>query len=78
MHLPIRFPDDAEVIAEEVARFRALSSEGQEKAIREMCELYHRLAEISGRQDVLARLEEEEKEQERKAILDFVARHDGR
>jgi hypothetical protein len=27
MNLPIRFPSDAEVITEEVARFRALSDE---------------------------------------------------
>jgi hypothetical protein len=34
MNLPIRFPSDAEVITEEVARFRALSAEDRLRSIR--------------------------------------------
>ncbi len=77
MQLPIKFPDSAEVIAEEVARFRALSSEEQARAIGEMCNLYHQLAKISGRAEEFARLAEEEEEQERRAIFEFAARHGG-
>ena len=34
MNLPIRFPSDAEVITEEVSRFRALLAEDRLRSIR--------------------------------------------
>jgi hypothetical protein len=62
MKLPIKFPDNAEVIAEDAARFRALSPEEQVKELGEMFNLYILLDETSGRQEELARLALEEKE----------------
>ena len=38
MDLPIRFPSDTEVIAEEAARFRALSPEARVRSIRNLLE----------------------------------------
>jgi hypothetical protein len=75
MKLPIKFPSDAEVIAEDAARFRALSPEEQVQELGEMFELYEFLKKASGRSDEIDRLAEEEKERERKAIKEFIARH---
>jgi hypothetical protein len=75
MDLPIKFPSDAEVIAEEVARFRALSPEQRVHALGEMFKLYHFLASVSGRSEAVARLAEEDEARQRKAIEEFVARH---
>lgn len=75
MDLPIKFPSDAEVVAEEVARFRALSPEQRVHALGEMFELYHFLISTSGRPEELKRLAEEEEERGRQAIMEFVARH---
>ena len=36
MDWPLRFPSDADLIAEEAARFRVLSPEDQVRAIRDM------------------------------------------
>ena len=76
MDLPIKFPSDAEVIAEEVARFRALSPEEQVRSIGEMLHTYFLLAELSPRPDAVARLADAEEAQTRAAIEEFVARHD--
>jgi hypothetical protein len=38
MDLPIRFPSDSDVIAEEAARFRALSPEARMRSIRNLLE----------------------------------------
>ena len=38
MELPIPFPSDADVIREEVARFRALKND---ERVREICRLWH-------------------------------------
>jgi hypothetical protein len=75
MNLPVKFPSDAEVIAEEVARFRALSPEGRVGALGKAFELYHFLAATSGRSQVVARLGEEDEARQRRAIEEFVARH---
>jgi hypothetical protein len=75
MNLPIKFPSDAAVIAEEAARFRALSPESRVLALGEMFRLYHFLASRSAHPVALARLAQEEEERGRKAIEEFVARH---
>jgi hypothetical protein len=74
MNLPIRFPSDADVIAEEAARFRALPPEDQVRALGGAFRLYHFLAS-AGRPGVADRLAREEERLARAAILEFVARH---
>jgi hypothetical protein len=75
MKLPIKFPNDAEVIAQDAARFRALSPEEQVEELGEMFIVYKFLEETSDNPEALARLAEEEEESERKALNEFVARH---
>ena len=75
MELPIKFPNDADVIAEEVARFRALSPDQQVWQLNEMYRLGRFLMETSGRAAAIAALEAEEEAAERRAIEEFVARH---
>jgi hypothetical protein len=75
MDLPIKFPSDAEVIAEEAARFRALSPESRVRALGEMFLVYRFLEESSARPEALARFVREDEERERAAIEEFIARH---
>jgi len=76
MDLPIKFPSDAEVIAEEVTRFRALSAEEQVRTLDEMVRLYYFLTDHADRPDAVARFADEEEYRGRTAIEQFVARHD--
>lgn len=75
MNIPIQFPDNAEIIAEEAARFRALSPEQRVRTFDEMFELYTYLTRSSDRPDALARVARDEEENERQAIREFAARH---
>jgi hypothetical protein len=75
MDLPIKFPNDADVVAEEAARFRALSPEDRLRTLDEMFRLYHFLLAASGRPEKLARLADEEEERGRTAIREFAAKH---
>jgi hypothetical protein len=75
MDLPIRFPDEADIIAEEAARFRALSGEAKVRALGDCFQDYLFLATASGRKDELDRFAEEEDRLRRQAIQDFAARH---
>lgn len=75
MKLPIKFPSDAEVITEEVARFRALSPEARVCALNEMFALYQFLASHSTQPEGLARVAQEHEDRGRKAVQEFVARH---
>lgn len=75
MKLPINFPDDADVIAEEVARFQALSPDAQVRELGEMVRLYHFLAAQSFRPEVVRRLAQEDEDRGRRAIEEFAARH---
>jgi hypothetical protein len=75
MNLPIRFPSDEEVITEEVASFRALSPERRVQELGEMFSLYHFLGSTSGRAKEVERLGEDEEARQRRAIMEFAARH---
>ncbi len=75
MNVPIHFPAAASVIAEETARFRALSPEERVRTLGEMFRLYHFLASNSARPDALAQFAREEEDRGRKAIEEFIARH---
>ena len=46
MHLPIKFPSYEDVIAEDVARYRALSPDARVRALGEMFRLYQFLDPI--------------------------------
>jgi hypothetical protein len=75
MKIPIKFPNDAEVIAEETARFRALSPERRVRALGEMFRLYYFLASHAAQPEAVARFAQEEEERDRKAVEEFIARH---
>lgn len=75
MKLPINFPDDADVITEEVARFRALSPDARVRELGEMVRLYHFLADQSFRPEVVRRMAQEDEDRGRRAIEEFAARH---
>ncbi len=75
MILPIRFPDEGDVIAEEAARFRALSPQAQVRALGECYRLYHFLRTTSGREAQMDRLAEEEEQLGRDAIREFCQRY---
>ena len=75
MHLPIKFATEAEVIAADVARFRALSPEQRLQNLDEMLSLYHFLSTSAARPEVLARLARQDEESGRMAIQEFVRRH---
>jgi hypothetical protein len=78
MNLPIKFPTDSEVIAEETARFRSLSPENRVHTLGEMFNLYYFLATESGRSAELARLADFDEGCGRQAITEFVSRHGGK
>lgn len=75
MDLPILFPSDADVIREEVARFRALTGKEQVRELGESFRLYHFLRDASGIAVEIDRLAEEEERMGREAVKAFVARH---
>jgi hypothetical protein len=75
MEIPIRFPSEAGVIAEEAARFRGLPDEEKVRALRDCFRTYHFLLSASGRAEELKRLAEEEERRARVAIQEFAARH---
>jgi hypothetical protein len=74
MDLPIRFPSDADVIAEEAARFRALPPEKQVRVLGESFREYLFLAAAGGRRDI-DRYAREEERLGQAAIEEFIARH---
>lgn len=75
MNLPIQFPNDADVIAEEAARFRALSDDAKVRALEDCWRDYQFLMANSDRQSELRRLAEDEEKVAQRAIREFVARH---
>jgi hypothetical protein len=75
MDLPIKFPSDEEVIAEEVARFRALSSEERVRCVHGLVALGDHLMRISPKADFARAYTLQQEEQNRQAIREFVARH---
>ncbi|HVA51112.1 MAG TPA: hypothetical protein VNH11_32525 [Pirellulales bacterium] len=75
MNLPIKFPSDADVIAEEAARFRALSPEQRMEVIRGVLEAGELLLKQSPQAEFLRAYTLEQEELARKAIKEFIARH---
>lgn len=75
MQLPIRFPSEADVIAEEAARFRGLPDEAKVRALGDSFRTYLFLLSASGRAEELKLLAEKEERRARVAIQEFAARH---
>jgi hypothetical protein len=75
MDSPLHFPSDADVIAEEASRFRALCPEDQVRAIRDMLNAGEMLMRQSPRAEFLRAYTEEQENLAQQAFKDFVARH---
>jgi hypothetical protein len=75
MDLPIKFPSDAEVIAEEAARFRSLSPQGRLRAIRGLLAAGALMMRQSPRAAFLRQYTLDQENLARQAIKEFLARH---
>lgn len=75
MNLPIRFPSDAEVITEEVARFRALSAEDRLRSIRGLLAASALMMRQSPKAKFLRDYNLEQENHARQAVRDFLKRH---
>ncbi|MEX0701096.1 MAG: hypothetical protein WD069_03285 [Planctomycetales bacterium] len=75
MKLPVRFPSDADVIAEEAARFRRLSPEERLRTIEGILEAGEEMIRRSPKSEFLRQYALEQEELARQAIKEFVARH---
>jgi hypothetical protein len=77
MELPMKFPSDAEVILEEVARFRALSPEERVRSLRRLLAA----GALAMRQSPKAAFQREyaldQENRARQAVKEFLARHAG-
>ena len=72
---PLRFPTDAEVHAEEAARFRDLSAEERIAAIRSVLSAGELLIRRSSQQEFLQSYRQSQEDLARRAIEEFVDRH---
>ena len=75
MDLPIRFPSDADVITEEVARFRALTPLERARSIRGLLAGGLFLMQRSPKADFLRQYTQQQEDRSRAAVREFVARH---
>jgi hypothetical protein len=75
MDLPIKFPGDAEVIAEEAAGFRALSPENCVRSIRGLLAAGALVMRRSPRAAFLREYTLEQENRARQAVKEFLARH---
>jgi hypothetical protein len=77
MDLPIQFPGDAEVIAAEAARFRALSPEERVRSIRGLLAAGALMMRRSPKAAFLREYTLEQESRARQAVKEFLARHAG-
>jgi hypothetical protein len=77
MNLPIRFPSDAEVIIEEVARFRALSPGDRVRVIRGLVAAGALMMRRSLNAAFVRDYTLEQENGARQAVKEFLARHAG-
>jgi hypothetical protein len=77
MNLPVNFPSDAEVIADEAARFRALSPDARLRSIRGLLAAGALMMRRSPKAAFLRDLTLAEEHRARKAVQEFIARHAG-
>jgi hypothetical protein len=77
MNLPIQFPNDEEVIIEEVARFRALSPADRVRSIRGLLAAGALMMRQSPKAAFLREYTLEQEDRARQAVKEFLARHAG-
>jgi hypothetical protein len=75
MELPIKFPTDAEVIAEEAARFRALSPGGRLQSICGILTAGSLMMRRSPKAEFLREYTQEQENRAQQAVKEFIARH---
>jgi hypothetical protein len=75
MNLPVQFPSDADVIAEEAARFRALPAQERLQVIRGLLDAGALMLRNSPQAAFLRQYAAEQERASRRAILEFLARH---
>ena len=75
MNLPIRFPKDEDVIADEVARFRALSPNERVRSIHGMVAAGTLMMMRSPKADFMRGYTAQQEERARVAVREFLARH---
>lgn len=75
MNLPIKFPSDVEIIAEEAVRFRALSPESRLRSIRGLLTAGALMMRQSPKAAFLRDYTLEQEERARQAVKEFLARH---
>jgi hypothetical protein len=75
MNLPIMFPKDADVIAEEVARFRALSLEQRARSLRGLLAAGALVMRRSPKAAFLREYTQQQEDRARQAVREFLARH---
>jgi hypothetical protein len=75
MELPINFPSDAEVILEEVDRFRALNPAQRIQAIRSLISAGALVLRQSPKAALLREYTLEQEKLARQAVKELVARH---
>jgi hypothetical protein len=77
MHVPVRFPSDAEVIIEEVARFRALSPKDRVLAIQGLLAAGALVMRRSAKAAFLRDYTLEQENRACQAVKEFLRRHAG-
>jgi hypothetical protein len=75
MDLPVKFPSDAEIIAEEAARFRALSPAMRMQSIRGLLAAGALMMRRSPKAAFLRAYTLEQEDRARQAVKEFIARH---
>jgi hypothetical protein len=77
MKVPIKFPSDAEVIIDEVARFRALSPADRVRLVRGMVTAGALMMRQSPKAAFLRDYALEQENRASQAVKEFLARHAG-
>ena len=75
MKIPIQFPSEADVIAEEAARFRELTNRARIHYIRGLLEAGELMLRNSPRSSFLKEYAAEEARASRRAVQEFLTRH---
>ena len=75
MKLPVQFPSDSDVIAEEAARYRALPAQDRIQVIRGLIDAGALMLQNSPQADFLRQYALEQERASRRAVLEFFARH---
>ena len=75
MDLPIKFPSQADVIVEEIARFRALSAAERLQSIRGLLAAGALMMRRSPKQGFLREHTQDQENRAREAVKEFIARH---